>query len=1021
MHPAQHAMDSIIPATGTDSGNALLYFANDGGIYRALNGFLGLNTGSCSGANQFDDLNQNLGSMAQFVSLSQHPTDANTLFGGVQGNGFPATNQATTNSSWVNALGGDGANNAIDPTAPMNWYASNPDVPPAGLGIQLCSNGVSCNDGLFDIVVGSDAVGGDDGGFIVPFILDPHSSSAMVVGTCRVWRGPRSGGAFVALSPNFDTLDSGTCSGSEVNQVRALATAGLTDSNGSSVIYATTNGFGPIDGPMSTPPGGRVWVTTSATTGIPAFADVTNNGPVGNINPNQFPISGVATDSSDASGNTAYITVMGFTGGTGHVWKTTNAGATWFDFTANLPDSPVNAVVVYPPMSQVYVATDVGVFGSSTSTPSWTELGPNPSTNQFGFLPNVAVTALGIFASGGQQLLRAATYGRGIWQFNLVITPDFQLSIPNPTATVFGTQTATFSGTASALSGYANSISLSCIRGTTAPPSTCNPSPASLTPASKTPFTLTAGGVAGDYSFNVQAAGSDSKHVTHSIPVTLHVVNFGLTTPSPSAQNVGRGATSSPVSFQVTATGSFSQSVTVACTTTIPNAICTLTPGNTVNPTSSAPVAMTVSVAVPDGTALGNYAVTLQASTSGAPSPLSTSFTLNVISNPDFILSAPSAFPEVIVGSTGTSGSISIASQDGFSDAVQLSCPSTYGAGSCSITPATVGSYPATATLTINGTTFVAGSYSLSIKGTSGSVVHTLPISFNVGDFSISGPPSVTAVPGAQATMTVKLISSYSYAGSVNASCDATALAGATCSLAPANPISVASGAAISATASINIPSNSAPGIYDMKVSAQDTNGFPSHSLSVPLTIAQDFLVKSSTPSQTVTAGQTSGPYNLTVLPVGTSFTGAVTLACTAGLPPQAQCSFSPSTPITPGSSAVDVVMSISTKGGSSVKSRAAGVWFFSMISVLLPGIVFLRGGYDKVNLKFAVRSSAMIASFLLLILLLSCSGVSNGGNGGGGGTKSSAPTTYQVTITGTSPGTAPDAGQSTVVLLIVD
>ena len=48
----------------------LMYFANDGGIYRALNGFTGLTTGSCSGTNQFDDLNQNLGSMTQFVSFS---------------------------------------------------------------------------------------------------------------------------------------------------------------------------------------------------------------------------------------------------------------------------------------------------------------------------------------------------------------------------------------------------------------------------------------------------------------------------------------------------------------------------------------------------------------------------------------------------------------------------------------------------------------------------------------------------------------------------------------------------------------------------------------------------------------------------------------------------------------------------------------------------------------------------------------------------------------------------------------
>jgi len=80
---------------------------------------------------------------------------------------------------------------------------------------------------------------------------------------------------------------------------------------------------------------------------------------------------------------------------------------------------------------------------------------------------------------------------------------------------------------------------------------------------------------------------------------------------------------------------------------------------------------------------------------------------------------------------------------------------------------------------------------------------------------------------------------------------------------------------------------------------------------SETLGTSQDFLVTSSTLSQTVTAGQTSGPYALRVRPVGASFGGAVNLACTAGLPAGAQCIFNPSTPVTPGELAVDVLMNI--------------------------------------------------------------------------------------------------------------
>ena len=1022
VHPDQHAMSHMIPSSGSDSGNALMYFANDGGIYRALNGYSGLNSGACSGTNQFDDLNQNLGSMTQFVTFSQNPTDPKTMLGGAQDNGSPATGQATTNLSWGNILGGDGGYNAIDPVAKSNWYASNPDVPPGGLGIQFCPSGAKCNNSSFNVVITSGSLGGDDGAFYFPYILDPRSASAMLIGTCRVWRGPRTGGLFSALSPNFDTLGAGICSGREVNQVRALAVGGTTDNAGSKVIYATTSGLGPLDGALSSPIGGRVWVTTDASSGVPAFNDVTNNGPVGNINPNQFPISGVAVDSSDATGKTAYVTVMGFTGGSGHVWKTTNAGATWTDFTANLPDSPANAVVVYPGLLQVYVATDVGVFGSATSAASWTELGPNPSTDLPGFLPNVAVTALGVFNFGGQQLLRASTYGRGMWQFNLVITPDFQMTVSNSPMTLFVGQTAAFTGTASALNGYTSSITLSCTAGTSAPPSTCTPSPSTLTPANKTPFTVGVGGVAGDYNFNVQGLGSDTLHITHQVPLTLHVISFAMTPPSPASVTVGRGTTSSPVSFQITAAGSFNQSVTVSCSPAIANALCTLMPGNTVYPTSTSPVRITATVAVPAGTAPGSYPVTLQATTVGAPETLTSAFNLDVISHPDFILTGPTSFPEVNVGSTGTSGTFSIASQDDFTGAVNLSCPTTYGAGSCSISPASVSSFPATATLTINGTSFNAGSYSLDISGTSGSTTHSLTVPFQVGDYSISGTQTLPLAPGGQGTASLKLNSASFYSGKINATCDATALAGAMCALSPPNPIVVTSGGTTNLTATINVPNNAIPGTYNIKIETQDTTGAPSHAFSVGVSLAQDFLLTSSTPSQSVTYGQTSGPYNLTVQPVGSTFSSTVTLACSAGLPAQAQCVFSPSTPVTPGNSAVNVVMNISTSASKSAfQSRIRGALILTPFCCLLPGIMLGWAGVERGFAKRRLHGLPLIAVLTLVTLsLLSCGGVSNGG-GTTPPPTGSQPITYHVTVTGTSPGTVLDAGQSVEVLLVVN
>ena len=98
VHPNQHAMSFL---QINSNHQVVMYFANDGGIYRALDGYTGLITGACGGSNQFDSLNDNLGSITQLVSFSQHPTDPNTILAGAQDNGSPATSSSQGNMSWV--------------------------------------------------------------------------------------------------------------------------------------------------------------------------------------------------------------------------------------------------------------------------------------------------------------------------------------------------------------------------------------------------------------------------------------------------------------------------------------------------------------------------------------------------------------------------------------------------------------------------------------------------------------------------------------------------------------------------------------------------------------------------------------------------------------------------------------------------------------------------------------------------------------------------------------------------------
>ncbi len=111
------------------------------------------------------------------------------------------------------------------------------------------------------------------------------------------------------------------------------------------------------------------------------------------------------------------------------------------------------------------------------------------------------------------------------------------------------------------------------------------------------------------------------------------------------------------------------------------------------------------------------------------------------------------------------------------------------------------------------------------------------------------------------------------------------------------------------------------------------------------LTVAQDFHRRFvDCQARRVTAGQTSGPYQ----PDHSARGGfvrlvPVTLACSSGMPAQAQCIFNPSTPQTPGASAVDVVMSISTTAPTAnVTSPASHSPIFYPAWLLLP--VFVTG-----------------------------------------------------------------------------
>jgi hypothetical protein len=82
-----------------------------------------------------------------------------------------------------------------------------------------------------------------------------------------------------------------------------------------------------------------------------------------------------------------------------------------------------------------------------------------------------------------------------------------------------------------------------------------------------------------------------------------------------------------------------------------------------------------------------------------------------------------------------------------------------------------------------------------------------------------------------------------------------------------------------------------------------------------------------------------------------------------------------------------------------------------------LAAIVIAAGASGNLTATKARRLSGCVVFCLMLMVFVSCAGVS--GEGGGG--QPPPPATYHISVTGTSSGTPPDAGQSATVTLVLN
>ena len=350
----------------------LYYVANDGGLYISEN-------------NGADWQHINNLPITQFYTCEIDPVDKNRHYGGSQDNGSNRSLTDETNS-WQFIFGGDGFVNIVDPRDNRRIYVE----------YQFGNLFRSDNDGQGWVSLLTNFPGGQPKNWNTPVLLDPLFPEILYYGTNRVWKSTNRGENWEPISPDLaQELIIGNL------QYGTVSTISVSTLDPNIIIAGTDNG--------------KVWVTYN---GGNHWQDISSG------LPDRW-ITSVAIDPFNT--DILYTTLSGFRNNDyeSHIYKSFNQGNTWTNIGDQIPDIPINKIIVDPiKEGTYYIATDIGVFISEDEGVSWSILGQD--------LPNVPVTDIDI--NTNQQTLLAATYGRSMFTYDLseeVSVSQFELSQVN--------------------------------------------------------------------------------------------------------------------------------------------------------------------------------------------------------------------------------------------------------------------------------------------------------------------------------------------------------------------------------------------------------------------------------------------------------------------------------------------------------------------------------------------------------------------------------------------------------------
>jgi len=1016
--PAQHAI-------ALSGATPVVFVGNDGGLWRSLDGIA--ETGSaCSAtdASHFDNLNGAIGSLAEVTGFAQHPTDADTLLVGLGANGSGGTTTAASawasKSAWPQLAAGEGGFPSIDATQPANWYIAIG----AGVDLKQCALGAGCTAASFanPPTIGAAQVAGDASLLDAPTLLDPAQTPNVIVGTCRVWRGPAATGtSWSAANAIGKPFGGGAAPCTATSPlVRSLAAggpaaaSGNAQNTGSTVLYAGIAGVEDGGGTI----GGHLFMTTAGATASSttvwtdaALGPVTNDVQDGQVfNPFGFDVSSVTVDPHDLTGATVYATIMGFGSAltsSPHVYRSTDFGAHWLNVSANLPDAPANALIVDPnDANTIYVALDTGVYvttqiATCSTANCWSIFGTA--------LPNAPVIALAsaqnmLTGDGRQGMLRAGTYGRGIWETPLLTAtslsqPAMTLSAasftfgPEAVSTQSAAQTLTITSSGNAPVTISSVVvtgdfveSDTCAGQTIAVGATCAVQLKFAPTATGTRtglLTIYADVLGGQATATLTGTGTAPAAIVLTPPSLTFAATIVSQTSAPQIITVSNtGGTPTALSAPVL-TGDFQLTANTCGTTLAAQTGCSLSVAFT--PTASGARNGTLAVTDDAGTQTASLTGTGNAPATDLLAPLALTFAAQQIgtssATQQVLLTNSGDVALTLVTASISSGPFTATSGCGASLAAHSTC-----AINVAFVPTATGA--ASGVLTVSDQ-FRSQTVALSGTGVAPAGVSLTPsagLVFGAVGVGLTSPTqTMTLTNNGGVTLT---ISGIAVSGDFH-------LASTTC------------GAALAPNAACTLLIVFAPTAGGMRTGALTlTDNAPSGTQTAALSgVGIDFTLAATGPTSVTVASGTSAVYTLALTaPAGVS--GSAAMDCT-GRPSHSLCTVAPTTPTLGGT--VNITVTVQT---GQVLAQVVRPWFMStgelaVLALLLP-------------VGFFARRRKIMASMLMIVAILSLAGCGAGRQIPAGGlTGPATPTpsgSYTLNVSATSAGITRSVGLTLVV-----